>query len=120
MFVYHGHGDASYICGAAPQANMGNVTHTVTKYRDIVNAISEHPNVRNKTKLIVFDCCRDGGGVQTLNTSTETFVALATKLGAGSWICEDEGCLFTAALADKLVAKTRTHDVDTIFMELRR
>ena len=81
--------------------------------------------MQGKTKIILFDCCRYPGDQnapppQMLDPSAETFISFSTKLNAGSWITEGKGCEFTDALASTLEAKARTHDVDSIFMEVRR
>ena len=94
----------------------------MTTFKKIVDAICKHPNVQGKPKMIVFDCCRDADPqhARMLNTPAETCVVFSSKLGAGSWITEDKGCVFTDALAGMLQQKARTHDVDSIFMDLRR
>ena len=85
-----------------------------------MRTICEHPKARDKIKLIVFDCCRDGSSVQMLDMASETFVGFAAKMGTGSWIYEDRGCAFTDKLAERLQAQARTHDIDSLFMEVRR
>ena len=97
--------------------SFGNHFQTICKA--IVKAICEHPNTQGKTKLIVFDCCREGNSLQMLDIPDGAYVAFSTKVGTGSWIYGDRGCAFTHALAEKLEAKARTHDVDSIFLELR-